>query len=437
MAWIVVLGVLAAFVYRVTTAEERTKVLRALLTDAEGLVALVKRNRRDCAPFLDALRARTRFAIVTPVIVALNVIVFVSMIFGHGALGNPDTLVAWGANIGPRTSNAEWWRLVTASFIHSGLVPLIVNMAALWQLGVVLESVVGRLVFALVYVAAGIVAGLSSIAAHPVTVSAGASGAIAGVYGLLFACGVWDRFRPSEIPIPLVVAKRLAPAAALFVIYNAFDGALEMRAELLAFVSGFVSGLVLTGGTGDRRPAHRLLGAVTAATAALVVAAAIPLRGIADIEPEIARVLEIEKRTVPEYRAAEARSMKSRTGATATALADLIEAKIMPELQAERDRLAALRGVPREQQHLIADADEYVRLRSESWRLRAQGLRRTAAPVRRDAAGELTASWRDRAEKDHRLTQVMLGRAEAAERTSLEVRQRLDYTAGATTNAVP
>ena len=194
---------------------------------------------------------------------------------------------------------------------------------------------------------------------------------------------------------------------------------------------------MLTGGTGDRRPAHRLLGAVTAATAALVVAAAIPLRGIADIEPEIARVLEIEKRTVPEYRAAEARSMKSRTGATATALADLIDAKIMPELQAERDRLAALRGVPREQQHLIADADEYVRLRSESWRLRAQGLRRTAAPVRRDAAGELTASWRDRAEKDHRLTQVMLGRAEAAERTSLEVRQRLDYTAGATTNAVP
>src|SRR6202040_237633 len=105
----------------------------------------------------------------------------------------------------------------------------------------------------------------------------------------------------------------------------------------------------------------------------------------------------------------------------ATTLAELIEVKIVPELRGARDRLVALRGVPREQQHLIADAEEYLRLRSESWRLRAQGLRRAAAPLRRDPADAgmaAAARWRDRAATEHRVTQVILGRAEGTERAS-------------------
>ena len=42
-----------------------------------------------------------RFAVVTPLLVALNVIVFLSMIFGHGSLGHPETLVAWGGKLLP------------------------------------------------------------------------------------------------------------------------------------------------------------------------------------------------------------------------------------------------------------------------------------------------------------------------------------------------
>ena len=426
MAWILVLGVLAFFAYRVTTAEERAKILRALLSDARGVGQLIARNREACAPFHDALRARMRLPIVTLVMVALNVMVFVSMIFGRGSLANPETLVAWGANIGPRTTNGEWWRLVTASFIHSGLLALVVNMVALWQLGGVLERIVGRLAFALVYVAAAIAAGLVSVAAHPVMVSAGASGAIAGSCGLLLACVAWDRFRPSETPIPVIVVTNAAPAVALFLLYNLFDGSVEFQAELMAFAVGLACGAVLTSRAGDRQPQPRLLGAVAGATAVLVAAAAIPLRGIADVGPEIARVLALEARIAPEYQKAETRYSKRQINAEA--LASLIDQKIMPELQAERDRLAALHGVPREHQPRVADAAEYVRLRSESWRLRAEGLRRSAAPVK-TSAGELTASWRDRAAREHRVTQVMLGRAEATERASLEVRQRIEPAA--------
>jgi hypothetical protein len=198
-----------------------------------------------------------------------------------------------------------------------------------------------------------------------------------------------------------------------------------MLAEFLGFIVGVASGLVLTSRIGDRRPDRRTLGAVTTAMAGLAIAAAVPLRGMADVRPEMARVLDIEGRTVPVYRTAEARLSKGQIGATM--VADLIELKILPELQAESDRLAALRGVPREHEQMVADAKEYVQLRYESWRLRAEGLRRTAAPPRRDAsgAGLPDSTWRHRAETEHRVTQVMLGRAEGTERASLEALRRL------------
>src|SRR5262249_2502944 len=219
----------------------------------------------------DALRAQMRLPLVTLAIVALNVIVFILMIFGRGSLGNPETLVGWGANFGPRTTNGEWWRLVVATFIHSGFIAFAVNIGALAQLGFVLERVAGRLAFATVYMLAGILGGLVSIAAHPVVVSAGAWGAIAGTYGLLIACAVWDRFRPTETPIPLPVWLRLTPAAVLFLPYNLFDSGIEAKAEFLTFVTGFVCGLVLTSRAGSREPDRRMVGATSAAMAAAAI----------------------------------------------------------------------------------------------------------------------------------------------------------------------
>jgi len=183
----IALLVVGALAYSGTSEEQRAQLIRALRKASARPRAVAARNRLECDPFLDVLRARTRFAVVTPILIALNVIVFVSMIFGRGSLADPETLVAWGANFGPRTTNGEWWRLVTAPFVHAGLLPLVVNLTALAQLGLILERIVGRRALAAVYVAAGVLAGLVSIAAHPVVVSAGASAAIASLYGLLLA----------------------------------------------------------------------------------------------------------------------------------------------------------------------------------------------------------------------------------------------------------
>src|SRR5512135_2298480 len=83
-------------------------------------------------------------ALVTWSIVTLNVVVFAGMLFGSGTLDDPETLVAWGGNFGPRTTNAEWWRLVTAQFVHAGPLHLLATLAGLIQVGRFTERVVGR-----------------------------------------------------------------------------------------------------------------------------------------------------------------------------------------------------------------------------------------------------------------------------------------------------
>jgi hypothetical protein len=85
--------------------------------------------------------------------------------------------------------------------VYTGTLHLLVNAAVLIQVGAVLERLVGRVAFAAVYVSAGVFAGLVFLSSYPLAVNAGASGAIFGLYGLLFASAIWQRFerRPDDL----------------------------------------------------------------------------------------------------------------------------------------------------------------------------------------------------------------------------------------------
>jgi hypothetical protein len=109
-----------------------------------------------------------------------------------------------------------------------------------------------------------------------------------------------------------------------------------------------------------------------AATIAIALVTAVPMRGISDVRPELARVVDVEGRTASAYGAAVDRFKIGRL--TADALAKLIERTIIPELQATHARLETINGVPPEHQPLVAAAKEYLRLRDESWHLRAEAL---------------------------------------------------------------
>ncbi|HEX7136261.1 MAG TPA: hypothetical protein VF219_00370, partial [Vicinamibacterales bacterium] len=90
--------------------------------------------------------------------------------------------------------------------------------------------------------------------------------------------------------------------------------------------------------------------------------------------------------------------------------------------------IKSLSDVPTEHQQLVADAEEYLRLRTQSWLLRAEGLRRTNTVTLRKVTKterESDESWRLRAESQYRGNMVTLGKAESAERASLSALERI------------
>ena len=108
---------------------------------------------------------------------------------GLGSILQPDTslLLEWGANYKPLTLNGEIWRLFTCIFEHIGIIHLVMNMYALLYAGIFLERLLGRIRFITAYIVSGICASMISLWWHHNVVSAGASGAIFGMYGVFLS----------------------------------------------------------------------------------------------------------------------------------------------------------------------------------------------------------------------------------------------------------
>lgn len=364
--------------------EERVRLTRFAVDGLRHALGAVTQPSSPGDPFDEMLRARTGRLLVTPVLVALNALIFTLMLVGRGALNDTQTLIEWGGNFAPRTTNGEWWRLIAAMFVHGGVFHLAATMAGLLPLGLIMERAVGRITFATMYLSAGLLAGVVSLwTTSPTSVSFGASGAVFGIYGLLLASLGWAIVSRPAVPVPLITVKRLAAAAVPFFLYNLATGHLSTASELAGLGAGFVGGLVVARGVTREKPAVRRAAWLMAATIVIVVGAAVPLRGIVDFRPEVARIAAVEERTAGAYDEAVAKFRLGRI--PARGLIQLIDRTIMPELQAVRARVTALRGVPQEQAPLVAAAEEYFQLREESWRRRAEGLLRSSADMLREA----------------------------------------------------
>ena len=86
--------------------------------------------------------------------------------------------------------NHQWWRIITAAFLHGSLLHIFVNMISLWSLGRFIEYIAGSSRMAIIYFISMIASGLGVVfwSAHDVP-TLGASGAIFGLFGALFAIG--------------------------------------------------------------------------------------------------------------------------------------------------------------------------------------------------------------------------------------------------------
>ncbi|MCK6639967.1 MAG: rhomboid family intramembrane serine protease [Bacteroidia bacterium] len=126
---------------------------------------------------------------VTPVLLVINILVWVIMVIsGVSPMGpDPETALKWGATLTENVAAGEYWRLITSNYIHYGLMHLAFNMFALNNVGRTLERFIGSLRFGLLYVLSGIAASSVSVWWNPYAVGAGASGAILGIVGVFAA----------------------------------------------------------------------------------------------------------------------------------------------------------------------------------------------------------------------------------------------------------
>lgn len=115
---------------------------------------------------------------LTPVIIAICVIVGLASGSVFGASGGGNELFGRGALFGPLVADGEVWRLVTGGFLHSGLIHLGFNMYLLWMLGNMLEPTLGQVRFGLVYLVGLLGGSFGALLLEPTAVTVGASGAV-------------------------------------------------------------------------------------------------------------------------------------------------------------------------------------------------------------------------------------------------------------------
>ncbi|MGB2953821.1 MAG: rhomboid family intramembrane serine protease [Gaiellaceae bacterium] len=125
-------------------------------------------------------------AVVTKALIAINVVVYLAEVAqGSGWSANSGSIFEKGVLFGPAVANGDWWRLITAAFLHFGPIHLAINMFALWLLGTPLELAIGRGRFLLLYLVSGLAGSAGALVATPTSPTVGASGAIFGILGAI------------------------------------------------------------------------------------------------------------------------------------------------------------------------------------------------------------------------------------------------------------
>ncbi len=144
--------------------------------------------KEKAARFLSIFKPTNGY-FVTPIIIDINILIFILMAISGVQVMHPDqvSLVNWGANFKPVTLDGQWWRLLTACFLHVGIGHLLMNMLVLFYIGFLLEPFLGKARFIAVYLLTGVASNLSSLWWNDLTVSVGASGAILGMFGVFLA----------------------------------------------------------------------------------------------------------------------------------------------------------------------------------------------------------------------------------------------------------
>jgi rhomboid protease GluP len=228
----------------------------------------------------------------TYLLLTINIAVYLWMVTHHVDWNKPTEydLIRYGANQPWSVLHGEWWRLLTATFVHVGFVHIACNMWCLWNLGILGEPLIGPFGMIAVYLLTGIAGNLLSMASDVIAtafthnpsflvleVGAGASGAVFGIAGILIVL-----LSNRQLPFPWEELRRLRSMVIKFAAINLVIGLstaihnFGIRIDNFAHIGGFLGGLALGVPLSPRMTAGRAryLGRqkVTFAAACLVLA---------------------------------------------------------------------------------------------------------------------------------------------------------------------
>lgn len=195
-------------------------------------------------------------ALVVKAIMVVNLVLFVLMVFASGGkeLMNPTTefLIQWGANAGAFTLDGDYWRIITAAFLHGSFLHIAMNMAVLWDVGPLVERIYGSKRFLLLYFFAAITASLNTLFWNPGGCSVGASGAVFGIFGAMLA--FYQSHRKS---IPAHVIKEKSRVVMAVIGYNLIFGVMQPNIDNAGHVGGLIGGFLIGLALSPREPLQR------------------------------------------------------------------------------------------------------------------------------------------------------------------------------------
>ncbi len=193
----------------------------------------------------EIMDSETRLPQQSPIVTYALLVVLVLITVVMTATGEStsiDNLLRFGAQLDSLVLQGEYWRLITAMFIHIGVIHLLCNGYALYVLGKDCERIFGRVWYLILFVLCGIAGNLLSLWIHHGThaVSAGASGAIFGLAGAMAVVV----FRKTVVLSPREY-REITRSIIPFILYNILYGLKETNIDMVAHVGGLMAGIGL------------------------------------------------------------------------------------------------------------------------------------------------------------------------------------------------
>ena len=206
----------------------------------------------------------------TNVLITLNVIVFLAEVATGVTLGGSDSgwVFEHGALFGPLINGFgvhQYWRLLSAGFLHAGLIHIGLNMLSLWFVGRVLEPGIGKANFLAVYFASLLAGSFGALLFSPRVPTIGASTAIFGIFGALIVVA----YRRG-IPI---WQSGLGPMLALNLLFTLTIADVSVGGHLGGLAAGVLCGFAVTDLAERRRRPQLALGLIALVAAVSVIGA--------------------------------------------------------------------------------------------------------------------------------------------------------------------